>query len=525
MKIVTAEEMRLIDEKTIKKYGIPGSTLMERAGLAVAVKIRELFDKRKVLVLAGVGNNGGDGIVVARNLHNWGWNVKVLLMGKLDALGPDCLAQYRIARKIGVPVEFRTAVTDKDIHAAIVVDALLGTGINKPVSSPLSEVIDVLNRADNQVVSVDIPSGISSDDGQIKGTAVLADYTVTFGLPKYGHLLYPGAEHTGHLFVEDIGFPTELLRSESLKTETIEQTDASFLVPERTKYSHKGDYGHVLIVAGSRGKTGAAIMAAKACLRSGAGMITIGVPESLINVYQERVTEEMVLPLPDDGQGILSEDASATILDFLNRQADVLAIGPGISTGPNITKLLMTLLMSVTAPMVLDADAINSIAGHTQTLLKVKAPVILTPHTGEMARLLSKGQGKKGIGVDMGWDERRRTIERDRVTTAVSFSKETGAYLVLKGSPTIISEPGGRTFINTTGNPGMATAGTGDILTGIVAAFLSQGLNPLDASVLGVYLHGLAGDIAASEKGMHSLIATDVIEKIPEALICLKRNA
>ncbi|MBS1233341.1 MAG: YjeF family protein, partial [Nitrospirae bacterium] len=228
MKIVTAEEMRLIDEKTIKKYGIPGSTLMERAGLAVAVKIRELFDKRKVLVLAGVGNNGGDGIVVARNLHNWGWNVKVLLMGKLDALGPDCLAQYRIARKIGVPVEFRTAVTDKDIHAAIVVDALLGTGINKPVSSPLSEVIDVLNRADNQVVSVDIPSGISSDDGQIKGTAVLADYTVTFGLPKYGHLLYPGAEHTGHLFVEDIGFPTELLRSESLKTETIEQTDASF---------------------------------------------------------------------------------------------------------------------------------------------------------------------------------------------------------------------------------------------------------------------------------------------------------
>jgi len=204
------------------------------------------------------------------------------------------------------------------------------------------------------------------------------------------------------LFVEDIGFPTELLRSESLKTETIEQTDASFLVPERTKYSHKGDYGHVLIVAGSRGKTGAAIMATKACLRSGAGMITIGVPESLINVYQERVTEEMVLPLPDDGQGILSEDASATILDFLNRQADVLAIGPGISTGPNITKLLMTLLMSVTAPMVLDADAINSIAGHTQTLLKVKAPVILTPHTGEMARLLSKGQGKKRTGADMG---------------------------------------------------------------------------------------------------------------------------
>ncbi len=341
MKIVNAEEMRLIDRKTIRKYGISGSTLMERAGLAVAVRIRELFDKRKVLVLAGSGNNGGDGIVAARNLFDWGWNVKVLLMGKLDALSPDCLAQYRIAGKMGVPVEFRTAVTDKDIHAAIVVDALLGTGINKPVSSPLSEVIDVLNRADNQVVSVDIPSGISSDDGQIKGTAVLADYTVTFGLPKYGHLLYPGAEHTGHLFVEDIGFPAELLHSDSLTTETIEQKDASVLLPERPKYSHKGDYGHVLIVAGSRGKTGAALMAAKACLRSGAGMITIGVPETLVDIYQQRVTEEMVLPLPDSGQGILSEGASAGIMDFLDSKADVLALGPGISTGPEVTKLVI----------------------------------------------------------------------------------------------------------------------------------------------------------------------------------------
>lgn len=524
MKIVTAEEMRLIDEKTIKKYGIPGMTLMERAGLAVAVRIRELFDKRKVLVLSGGGNNGGDGIVAARNLFEWGWNVKVLLMGKLDALSPDCLAQYRIARKIGVPDEFRTAVSDKDIHAAIVVDALLGTGINKPVSPPLSDVIDVLNRADNQVVSVDIPSGISSDDGQIKGTAVLADYTVTFGLPKYGHFLYPGAEHTGQLFVEDIGFPTELLHSDSLKTETIEQTDASVLLPERSKYSHKGDYGHVLIVAGSRGKTGAALMAAKACLRSGAGMITIGVPETLVDVYQQRVTEEMILPLPDNGQGILSEGASATIMDFLNRKADVLALGPGISTGPDVTKLLLALLMSVTAPMVLDADAINSLAGHTDILLKAKAPVILTPHTGEMARLLRKGLGKNKEKTEIEWSEMRRTIERDRVNSAVAFSKEKGAYLILKGAPTIVSEPEGRTFINTTGNPGMATAGAGDVLTGIVAAFLAQRLNPADASILSVYLHGLAGDIAASEKGMHSLIATDIIEKLPEAFLRLKQS-
>ena len=524
MKVVTAEEMRSIDEMTIKEYGIPGSTLMERAGLAVAIKIRELFDKKRVIVLSGCGNNGADGIVIARNLNNWGWNVKVFLMASEDALGPDCRMQYGIAGKSGVPVEFRATLTAKELHGAVVVDALLGTGINKPVSFPLSDVIALLNKSDVRVISVDIPSGISSDDGQVKGEAVLADYTVTFGLPKRGHLLYPGAEHTGQLFIEDIGFPQELLHSETLKTQTIEPAEASFLLPERKSCSFKGDYGHVLLVAGSKGKTGAALMTAKACLRSGAGMITIGVPETLMNVFQERVTEEMILPLPDNGQGILSEDASADILDFLNEKADVLAIGPGISSYPCITKLLRNLLISVTTPMVLDADAINSISGHTDVLSKAKAPVILTPHTGEMARLLGKGLAKdKGMTANE-LNELKNTIELDRISAAVSFSKKTATYLILKGVPTLVSEPEGRVFINTTGNPGMATAGSGDVLTGIVAAFLAQGMNPSDASILGVFLHGLAGDIAATEKGMHSLIATDIIEKLPEAFICLTKN-
>ncbi len=525
MKVVTAEEMRSIDEKTIRKYGISGSILMERAGLAVAVKIRELFDKQKVIVLSGGGNNGADGIVAARNLYNWGWNVKVLLMAKDNKLGPDCRAQYRIARKAGVPFESRTKLTDKDLHGAVVVDALLGTGINKPVNSPLSDVMAFLNRSDVRVVSVDIPSGISSDNGRINGEAVLADYTVTFGLPKIGHFIWPGAMHTGRLFIEDIGFPRELLHSELLETQIIEQADASFLLPERTRYSHKGDYGHVLIVAGSKGKTGAALMAAKACIRSGAGMITIGVPETLMDVFQERVTEEMVLPLPDNGHGILSGDASVDILDFLSKKADVLAIGPGISSGPGIEKLLRTLLLSATAPMVLDADAINSISGHTDVLSRTKAPVILTPHVGEMARLIGKGLAKdKGMTTADERSKIRAAIENDRINIAVSFAKETGTCLILKGAPAIVSGPEGMTFINTTGNPGMATAGAGDVLTGVVAAFLAQGLNPSDASVLSVYLHGLAGDIAAAEKGMHSLIATDIIEKIPEAFIRLAKN-
>ena len=524
MKVVTAEEMRNIDEKTINKYGISGTVLMERAGLAVALKIRELFDKKKVIVLSGSGNNGGDGIVVARNLHNWGWNVKVLIMAREDKLSPDCRAQLRIAKKVSVPVEFRTVLNGSDLHSAVVVDALLGTGINKPVTSPMSDIITFINRSDVRVVSVDIPSGISSNDGQVKGEAVLADYTVTFGLPKIGHLLHPGAEHTGHLFIEEIGFPSELLSSETLKTQTIENRAAAFLLPERTAYSHKGDYGHVLIVAGSKGKTGAALMTAKACLRSGAGMITIGVPETLMYVFQTRVTEEMVLPLPDNGYGILAKEASVNILDFLRRKADVLAIGPGISSGPDISELLKTLLVSVTAPMVLDADAINAISGHAELFSSVKAPVILTPHTGEMARLLRKEHSKHKEISEADWNLLRKNIEGNRTSAAESFSKETGTYLVLKGVPTIIAEPEGRTFINTTGNPGMATAGAGDVLTGMIAAFLAQGLNPSDASMLGVYLHGLAGDIAAAEKGMHSLIATDIIGKIPEAFLRLKNN-
>ena len=523
MKVVTAEEMRSIDEATVKEYGIPSSTLMERAGLAVAQKIRELFDRKKVVVLSGGGNNGGDGLVVARTLHNWNWNVRVLLVLKEDKMSPDCLAQYRIAKRTGVPMEFRTVISAKDIHGAVVVDALLGTGINKQVTSPVSGIISFLNRSDVPVVSVDIPSGISTDDGQIRGEAVLADYTITFGLPKCGHLLYPGAEHSGGLFIDDLGFPRELLSSELLKTQTIERQDISLLVPERPPYSHKGDYGHVLMVAGSRGKTGAALMAAKACLRSGAGMITIGVPETLLNVFQERVTEEMVLPLPDNGKGILSEKASSHIIEFLNNSADVLAIGPGVSADQNVSKLLLALLASVTVPMVLDADAINSISGYTDVLKRVKAPLILTPHPGEMARLLTKGSADKTVSGHSVKDI-RKLVESDRIGSAVSFSKEMGVYLILKGAPTIISDPEGRAFLNTTGNPGMATAGAGDVLTGIVAAFLAQGLNPPDSSILSVFLHGLAGDIAAGKKGMHSLIASDIIEEIPEAFIRLNTD-
>jgi hydroxyethylthiazole kinase-like uncharacterized protein yjeF len=515
MKVVTAAEMREIDRKTIEELGIPGRVLMERAGLAVVSRIRELFEQRKTVVLAGGGNNGGDGIVVARELFNSGWHVKLIILTKQNKLSPDCLSQFMIAKKIGVPYEFRKEVTAGDLHSALVVDAMLGTGLNKNIEGTLDKVIAFLNNSGSPVISVDIPSGISSDSGQIMGAAVYADCTVTFGLPKRGQLLYPGAEYTARLFVEDIGFPERLLTAGTLKVELPERSDLALLLSERPKYSHKGDYGHILIVAGSRGKTGAALMAAKACLRTGSGLVTIGVPESLVDVYQSRVTEEMMLPLPDHGNGMLSPGAADTILGFLSQRADVLAIGPGIGVSSGTQTIMKEIVQSSRSPMVIDADGLNSIKDKS-LFSKAHAPVIITPHPGEMARLLGGRQSRRAE-LKTRNAEIRANIEKDRINTALSFSKSTGTYLILKGVPTVTAEPEGRAFINSTGNPGMATAGAGDVLTGIVASFVGQGLSPQGAAVLGVYIHGLAGDIAAKDKGEQSLIATDLIEVLPEA--------
>jgi NAD(P)H-hydrate epimerase len=520
MKVVTAEEMQDIDRETIHGLGMPGLVLMERAGLAVVSKIKEFFGRRRVIVVSGSGNNGGDGLVVARNLHNEGWDVRAFITSKPENLKGDALSQYKTASEFGVSIrpieELLINYPSILIRHPLIVDAILGTGLKKEVTGLLSDVIRLINKSKVPVISVDMPSGISSDSGQIMGEAIKANYTVTFGLPKRGHILYPGCEYSGKLFIEDIGFPKDLLSSDKLKVELLEREYISAIVPERYKYSHKGDYGHVLIVAGSKGKTGAAFMTAKACLRSGAGLVTIGIPESLSDVFQTRVTEEMTLILPDKGDGTLSSKSFDSILYFLDEKADILAIGPGIGVSSHTEKLVKTLIQRSSKPMVIDADGINSIQKDIEIFSRAKAPIILTPHPGEMARLLSQ---KSKVRSQKSEEKRLRDkIEKDRINIAQSFSKETGTYLVLKGVPTIIATPDRRAFINTTGNPGMATGGTGDVLTGMISGFLSQNKDPLNACILGVYLHGIAGDIVATEKSQHSLIASDIIEKIPDVL-------
>jgi len=512
MKVVTSQEMQEIDRITIEDYGIPSLVLMEKAGCAVFRMALNLYPENRFLVLSGGGNNGGDGLAAAREFHNHGKKVRVVILSNKKALSKDCEAQYKMALKFGVPVEFRDSLTTRDLHGSTVIDAVFGTGLSRPVQGKIARIFELINSLDVPVVSVDIPSGISSDTGEILGEAIKADCTVTFGLPKRGHFLHPGAEYTGRLFVEDIGFPDNLLTEDKLRVGLMTKETVSGLIPPRPRYSHKGDYGHILIVAGSKGKTGAALMTANACLRSGSGLVTLAVPESLMEVFQGRVTEEMTLPLPDDGIGTLSSKAIDVILNFTAQKFDVIAIGPGIGVSYDTEKVVMELIQRTTIPLVIDADGINSISraiGNRQGTIglfkKAKAPIILTPHHGEMARLL---QGS-------------REVEKNKIDMAISFSKETGAYLVLKGVPTIIAEPEGSAFINTTGNPGMATAGSGDVLTGIIASLLGQGSNPFNASLFGVYLHGLAGDCAAEIKGERSLIASDIIDFLPGAFLQL----
>ncbi|MEF9437876.1 MAG: NAD(P)H-hydrate dehydratase [Candidatus Mariimomonas ferrooxydans] len=473
-----------------------------------------------VVILCGSGNNGGDGLVVARVLHNQGRDVKVFLSAKPEDLKGDARINYKSAKKAGVGIyPLRKFLTHNASlitrHSLIIVDALLGTGLNKDVKAPLSDVIKKTNRMRCPVVSVDIPSGISSDTGQVMGCAIKAQYTISFGLPKRGLLLYPGAEHTGRLFIRNIGFPQRLLKSGDIEVNLIQENDILSMLPERPRYSHKGTYGHVLLIAGSKGKTGAAFMAAKSCLRTGAGLVTIGVPESLTNIFQSRVTEEMVLPLPDKGNGTLSYEAFNPIFKFLRQKASVLAIGPGISVDEEISGLISLLITRSSVPLVIDADGINAISGGAGVLKKSRVPLILTPHPGEMARLMSSKQSVVNS----------QDIEKDRINIAMTFAKKTTTCLVLKGVPTIISTPDARAFINPTGNSGMATAGTGDVLTGMISALLAQGLTPRNASILGVYMHGLIGDVVAKKKGKHSLIASDMINAIPTVFKSIKLPA
>ncbi|MBI1823010.1 MAG: NAD(P)H-hydrate dehydratase [Nitrospirae bacterium] len=505
MKVVSAQEMAWLDRETSAKQDISSLILMENAGQKSYTRIASLFgplNALSILIVAGEGNNGGDGLVLARALLQRDLSpVLVLPLGSPKK--SESKVNYDIYKKMGGNI-FQGKMGLDELPALIlksdiIVDALFGTGLSRPVSGKLSEMIRQINQSGKIIVSLDIPSGISADTGEVLGSAVNARVTLTYGLPKKGHFLFPGAAYRGKLFVEDIGIPPALVHQAGIKTTLLDALQIKEILPKkRTTDSHKGTYGHLLVLAGSRVKRGAGALCCKAALRTGAGLVTWGLPESL-DSPDPFIPEVMTLPLPQTPEGNLGLAGADTILDAVRRKTAV-AIGPGLGTHRETRALLKKILPKIEIPVILDADGINLIAEEKGLLKSLKNPILLTPHPGEFARL---------VGMEP------EAIQKNRFSMVSVAARENRSVFVLKGAYTLISAPDESVWINPTGNPGMATAGTGDVLTGIIGALAAQGLSLVQAAQAGVYLHGMAGDLAREEKGEVGMIASDLIEKIP----------
>jgi NAD(P)H-hydrate epimerase len=507
MKVITVHTMQEIDKQTIKDYGIPGLQLMENAGRSCVDEIVAEFGLTgRAVVMGGRGNNGGDGFVIARLLIQKGWSVKVIILVERDQISGDAAANLeRLPRPVVsyCPHERQlSAIYMEEIFEAdLIVDAMIGTGLNSNVSGVYLEAVNLINASGRPVVSVDIPSGVHGTNGRVMGDAVRAYMTVTFAFAKLGHVLYPGAEHTGRLIVADIGIPPELMAS-AIGYEFLDEAAVRPLLHPRGRQSHKGTFGHCLIIAGSSGKSGAAALSANSAVRAGSGMVTLAAAEKIHSILEIKTTEAMTVALPYSGSGFLANDAFPAIVTLLPDK-DAVAIGPGLGRSPGTCTLVQHLVETITLPLVIDADALNALAEDITVLTRKKSgQVILTPHPGEMSRL-------SGTSIP--------DLEAIRLSVAQEFATKYGVFLILKGARTIIAAPSGAVAINGSGNPGMATGGMGDVLTGIIVSLLGQGYVAWDACRLGVFLHGFAADMVADDKGEIGLNASDVLEKLPYA--------
>ena len=510
-KIVTAEQMQQLDRRTIVEARIPARVLMERAGAEALSCLEQRFGPvrgKTITVICGKGNNGGDGFVVARLLRRCHAPVRVLVMTPISELSPDAAIMHkqfvRAAAKSSVhayssKAQAQALLQDSDL----LVDALLGTGLSTSVTGRYADVIDCMNNTGLPVVSLDLPSGLHADTGTVLGRAVRASLTVTFGLPKLGLYQNQGIDLAGEVVIADIGIPPPYM--ESVRSHTTLMTDhvVHMSLPKRPPSSHKGTFGHAGIIAGSVGKTGAAAMAARAALRIGTGLVTVAVPSSVNDVLEAKLLEAMTVPMPETKARTLARTALDRLLTFIATRTAI-AIGPGLSTHPETVELVQALTKHLDRPTVLDADALNALTGRTALFTSCTIPPIITPHPGEMARL------EPGATP--------QTINSDRIGTASRFARERGLFVVLKGARTVVAKPDGSVAICPTGNPGMASAGSGDVLTGMIVGLLAQGVPAWEASCTATYLHGAAGDLAAAEKGQAGLIAGDIIEQIPHAI-------
>jgi NAD(P)H-hydrate epimerase len=519
MKIVTAAQMQMLDRRTIEEARVPGRVLMERAGQAVVavldrVLAPEPLSGRKMTIVCGKGNNGGDGFVIARLLRRRGIKPAVLLLAKPADLKGDALSMYRRYRRMPNAAAVRVNPSEEQLrhHLAesdVIVDALLGTGLTSSVKDHYRTAIEAINRSERPVMAVDLPSGLHADHGAVMGAAVRATWTVTMGLPKLGLYLGAGIDHAGEIHVADIGIPPSLVEAVPGDIHLIMPDEVRSLLPLRRRSAHKGTFGHVGVIAGSVGKTGAAAMAARAALRSGAGLVTVATPSGVNHTLESKLLEVMTIPMPETKAHTLARSGLDRLLLFANARSAV-ALGPGLTTHPETVDLVQALVPRLEKPSVLDADALNALAGRVDLLLQSKTPLILTPHPGEMARLEEQATAQ--------------SVNADRIGSAMRLARTRRVIVVLKGARTVLAHPQGSVAICPTGNAGMATAGTGDVLTGMIAGLLGQGMAPWDAARCATCLHGLAGDLAAARLGERGLVAGDVIEHIPHAFIHVARS-
>lgn len=513
MRLVTASEMQEMDQTTIEALKIPGRVLMENAGRgAVGIFLEKMYRKGSVGVIAGRGNNGGDGFVMARYLAQKQIPVTVFLLAPRSKVTSDAKANLDLLYQLSVPVieiPDTDTFSDKKLqmrHHHYWIDAILGTGLKSDVKGYFKEVITFINQMGKPVFSVDIPSGLDSETGQIRGSAVHANETATFAFAKPGHCLFPGAEITGGLHVVEIGIPPLIAEKVGSACRLITPNHIKSRMPDRRPDAHKGSTGHLVVVAGSTGKTGAAAMTAASALRAGAGLVTMAVPKSINSIVESLVVEAMTAPLPDDSKGMLDASAMDKIMD-LTAGKNVVAMGPGMGTAEGTRRLVHDMISSISIPLVIDADGLNNIAGDLKILQTAKYPVVLTPHPGEMARLSG---------------ESILSIQKNRILSARSFAEKYRVHLVLKGARTVIAHPDGTVFINLTGNPGMASGGMGDVLTGLVAGYMAQGIDVKDACHTAVFLHGAAADFLSQTKGKNGFFATEVMDQIPRQVEMLR---
>ena len=509
MQLVTAEQMRRLDYAAINTFRVASLALMENAGRRTVEIMLDNFGNpqgKKVAIFAGPGNNGGDGLVIARLLAACMAQPIVFLLVPALKLKGDAAVNYSRLREF--PAKIIEVSDAAGLHGAAailaecwtVVDAIFGTGLTREVSGIFAEAVNLINAAGCPVVAVDIASGLNADSGKILGCCVQADITVTFGLAKIGQIIYPGRDYTGYLTVADIGIPEKAVTEADIQVELLDK-EVGKLLPARLPSAHKGTYGHLLIMAGSTGKTGAALLCGLGGLRSGTGLVSLCIPYDLNHIIETSLWEAMTIPLQSAAQGILSIEDYRVIQDALhNKQA--IAMGPGIGTAAETAELMMRLYAEIEIPMLVDADGLNILASDTGLLKNAPGPRILTPHPGEMSRLTGRTS---------------RQVQENRLEISRDFAMKHKVHLVLKGTDTLVCDPEGRLAVNATGNPGMACGGMGDVLTGIIGGFLAQGLSPWQASCLGVYSHGLAADRLAEETGA-GYLASEVAHELPYVL-------